>query len=91
LGLDVSFLSKRVEFVGPHSEQPREFSMTAKSQPHLAPTLLRNQQYSGTVATLLYNWPIFVGILLFSLSAFLVTPVLAAPWHWLVMGAGLTG
>jgi SAM-dependent methyltransferase len=65
--------------------------MTAKSQSSLAPTLLRNQQYSGTVATVLYNWPIFIGILLFSLSAVVVTPVLAAPWHWVVLGAGLLG
>lgn len=36
--------------------------MTAKSQTRVSPNLLSNRQYSGTMATFLYNWPIFAGM-----------------------------
>ena len=62
--------------------------MTAKSQAGFFPELLRKQQYSGTIATLVYNWPIFVGILVFGLATLLSSIFLIAPWNWLFIIAG---
>jgi len=63
--------------------------MTAKPQAGFFPTLLSNRHYSGTVSTLLYNWPIFAGALFFSLVALMVSMLLTAPWGWLLLVAGL--
>lgn len=63
--------------------------MTAKSQPRLAPSLLRNQQYSGTVATFLYNWPIFAGVMVFGIVALGTSSLLETPWSWLLILAGI--
>ncbi|HMR66903.1 MAG TPA: hypothetical protein PKE64_23070, partial [Anaerolineae bacterium] len=64
--------------------------MTAKSPPRLAPSLIRNTQYSGTVSTLLYNWPIFAGLLIFGVAGLLSGSLLAGLWGWLLLltGAG---
>lgn len=63
--------------------------MTVKSQTGLFPSLLSNRQYSGTSSTLLYNWPIFAGVLFFSLVAFTVSRVLPQPWAWLLLLSGI--
>ncbi|MCB0208363.1 MAG: methyltransferase domain-containing protein [Anaerolineae bacterium] len=64
--------------------------MTAKPQTGFFPELLRNYQYSGTISTLVYNWPIFAGALVFSVAAFISSVFLAAaPWHWLFIVAGV--
>ncbi|MCB9076763.1 MAG: methyltransferase domain-containing protein [Anaerolineaceae bacterium] len=63
--------------------------MTAKSQPGFFPELLRNPQYSGTFSTLIYNWPIFAGILGFGLAALISSAFLTAPWSWLFLAAGV--
>lgn len=62
--------------------------MTAKPQSGFFPNLLRNPHYSGTVATLVYNWPIFAAILIFGVAALVSSAFLAAPWHWLFVVAG---
>jgi ubiquinone/menaquinone biosynthesis C-methylase UbiE len=64
--------------------------MTVKSQTGFFPTLLGNQNYSGTMSTLLYNWPIFASILFFGLVMLIVTFLLPRPWCWisLVFGSG---
>jgi ubiquinone/menaquinone biosynthesis C-methylase UbiE len=63
--------------------------MAAKSQPRLFPSLLQKHQYSGVVSTVLYNWPIFVGALLFGLVALATTPFFSTPWNWILLLAGL--
>lgn len=63
--------------------------MAAKSQPRLFPGWLRNQQYSGTLSTLLYNWPIFSGALIFGLTTSGLYFWLVAPWRWFLLIAGL--
>jgi ubiquinone/menaquinone biosynthesis C-methylase UbiE len=62
--------------------------MTAKSQTRVPAGLLQNQHYSGTIATALYNWPLFGGILFFGLIALLAGSFMPAPWHWLLIIAG---
>jgi len=63
--------------------------MTAKSQTGVTPGLLQNGQYSGTVAVLLYNWPIFVGIIGLGLVTLTAGAFLAAPWNYLLIGVGI--
>lgn len=55
--------------------------MTVKSEIRFFPSLLSNRHYSGTVATLLYNWPIFVGLLFFGVVALIraTTPKKSKP------------
>ena len=67
--------------------------MTAKSQTGFSPGLLRNRQYSGTISTLLYNWPIFGGALLFSLIALAASTLVETPWNWIfgIAGVGTLG
>jgi ubiquinone/menaquinone biosynthesis C-methylase UbiE len=68
-------------------------SMTVKSQTGLFPSLLRNQHYSGTMSTLLYNWPIFASILFFGLAMVVVSLLLPTTWVWpaLICGLGAFG
>jgi ubiquinone/menaquinone biosynthesis C-methylase UbiE len=63
--------------------------MTVKSQTGLFPALLGNRHYSGTMSTLLYNWPIFASILFFGLVMLAVSFLLPAPWSWLSLTCGL--
>lgn len=56
--------------------------MTVKAQSRFVPNILSNQQYSGMGATLLYNWPIFVGGGLFSVVFLLVGAATPSPLHW---------
>ncbi len=63
--------------------------MTVKSQTGLFPSLLTHRQYSGTISTLLYNWPIFAGALFFGLIALGVSTWLPAPWYWILLASGL--
>lgn len=63
--------------------------MTVKSQTGLFPTLLGNQHYSGTMSTLLYNWPIFASILFFGLVMLAVSLLLPTPWAWLTLIGGV--
>jgi SAM-dependent methyltransferase len=63
--------------------------MTVKSQSRFFPALLRNQHYSGTMSTLLYNWPIFASILFFGLVMMVVSLLLPTPWTWLALICGL--
>lgn len=62
--------------------------MTAKSPPRLAPNLIRNTQYSGTISTLLYNWPIFAGLLIFGVAGLLSGSLLSGLGSWLLLLAG---
>jgi len=50
--------------------------------------LLQHRQYSGTTSTLLYNWPIFVGMTLFGAIALSTGLLLSSPWQWLLVMAG---
>ena len=63
--------------------------MTVKSQTGLFPTLLSNRHYSGTISTVLYNWPIFGGALFFGLVALVVAIIVPTPWGWLFLASGL--
>ena len=63
--------------------------MAAKSQTRIPAGLLQNRHYSGTIATVLYNWPLFSGLLLFGLTALLAGGFFPAPWHWLFIMAGI--
>jgi len=63
--------------------------MTAKSQTSLRPKLLGNTQYSGTISTLLYNWPVFVGAFIFGVVTIITGNLLFAPWNWLLLAAGI--
>lgn len=65
--------------------------MTVKSQSGFFPALLSNRQYSGTISTLIYNWPIFAGALFFGIITLLVSTLLPAPWYWIVGGSGIAG
>jgi ubiquinone/menaquinone biosynthesis C-methylase UbiE len=67
--------------------------MAVKSQIGLFPSLLSNRHYSGTVSTLLYNWPIFAGALFFALVALGVSVFLSGPWDWIfwISGIGVLG
>lgn len=64
--------------------------MAVKSQTGLFPGLLSNRQYSGTISTLLYNWPIFAGVLFFGL-VMLVAGILLLPnaWSWILAASGI--
>ena len=63
--------------------------MSAKSQPRFSPSLLRNSQYSGTISTLFYNWPIFVGALFCGLIALVAGTVMYTPWNWVLLSGGI--
>ncbi|HEX9925102.1 MAG TPA: class I SAM-dependent methyltransferase [Anaerolineae bacterium] len=63
--------------------------MFVKSQSKFFPALLSHRQYSGTISTLLHNWPIFAGALFFGLVALAVSALLAAPWRWFLLAGGL--
>jgi ubiquinone/menaquinone biosynthesis C-methylase UbiE len=65
--------------------------MTVKSEVKRFPNImLEHPHYSGTMATLLYNWPIFASILFFGVVALSAGWWVTAPWQWLlnVVGAG---
>ena len=62
--------------------------MAAKTQPRVVPSLLSSRQYSGTFSTALYNWPIFIGSLLFGISALVVSALTQLPLNWLFLIAG---
>ena len=64
--------------------------MTAKSQTGFSPGLLRKSQYSGTISTLLYNWPIFGGALLFGVIALATSTFVVSPWNWIFLIAGIS-
>jgi ubiquinone/menaquinone biosynthesis C-methylase UbiE len=55
----------------------------------MMPGLLQSRQYSGTVATLLYNWPIFAGLLMFGAVGATVAAFLETPWSYLLFTAGI--
>jgi ubiquinone/menaquinone biosynthesis C-methylase UbiE len=64
--------------------------MTIKSETRLFPSLLSNRQYFGAISTLLYNWPIFAGLLFFGLVTLMAGGfLLPAPWHWLSLISGI--
>ena len=63
--------------------------MIVKSQTGLFPVLLGNRHYSGTMSTLLYNWPIFASILFFGMVMLLVSFFLPAPWTWIALICGI--
>jgi ubiquinone/menaquinone biosynthesis C-methylase UbiE len=63
--------------------------MTAKSQIRISPELLSNQQFSGTIAAWLYNWPIFSGLLLFGVVLLCAGSLIHSAWAILVWGPGL--
>ncbi len=63
--------------------------MTVKSETRLFPSLLSNRHYSGTISTLLYNWPIFAGLLFFGGVALMVGALLPSPWSWLFILSGV--
>lgn len=62
--------------------------MSAKTHPRVVPSLLSGRQYSGTFATALYNWPIFVGSFLFGIAALIVSALVQSPLNWLFLMAG---
>ncbi len=63
--------------------------MTVKSETRFFPGLLSHRHYSGTFSTLLYNWPIFAGLLFFGLVALLAGLWLSTPWRWLFFAGSL--
>jgi SAM-dependent methyltransferase len=63
--------------------------MTAKSQTRFFPSLLNNHRYSGTISTLLYNWPIFGGALVFGFIAMGASRLLGTPWDRILLTSGL--
>ena len=62
--------------------------MTAKSQTGFSPRLLGNHAYSGTLSTLLYNWPIFCGVFLFGLLALLLGVFAPGWWQRILLLSG---
>ena len=62
--------------------------MTVKSQTGLFPHLLSSRQYSGTVSTLLYNWPIFAGALFFGIVTITAGIWLPTLWSWFFFISG---
>lgn len=67
--------------------------MTIKTESKSGLKLLNNRQYSGMVAMLLYNWPIFLGAALFSLVTIGLSFILPPLWQtlFLVSGGGVLG
>lgn len=63
--------------------------MTVKSEMRFFPGLLSNRHYSGTVSTLLYNWPIFAGLLFFGGVALVVSYLVSVPWSWLFAASSI--
>jgi ubiquinone/menaquinone biosynthesis C-methylase UbiE len=60
-----------------------------KTHTNFFPSMLRNRQYSGMVATLLYNWPLFGGGLFFGLVALGLSFWLSPPWAGLAALNGI--
>ncbi|MDM8532414.1 class I SAM-dependent methyltransferase [Anaerolineales bacterium HSG25] len=65
--------------------------MTVKTESKLLPTLLTSRQYSGMMATFIYNWPIFAGIVLFSTVVIGASFVVPTPWRELFLLSGIGG
>jgi ubiquinone/menaquinone biosynthesis C-methylase UbiE len=63
--------------------------MISKSESRFFPGLLSDRHYSGTFSTLLYNWPIFAGLLFFGLVTLLAGLWLSTPWSWVLRASGL--
>lgn len=63
--------------------------MTVKSESQFFPSLLSHRHYSGTMAILLYNWPIFAGLLCYGLAAGMAGFWLTTSWSWLLLLSGL--
>ena len=63
--------------------------MTAKPEMRFFPSLLSNRHYSGTMATLLYNWPIFAGLLFFGVVALMVGWLWPSPWGGVFVASGV--
>jgi cytochrome c biogenesis protein CcdA len=63
--------------------------MAAKSQPRFFPSLLRHHQYSGAISTILYNWPLFLGAVLFGLATVVAGTFLQSQWEWVLIVGGL--
>ncbi|HEX9923663.1 MAG TPA: hypothetical protein VGD99_13475, partial [Anaerolineae bacterium] len=64
--------------------------MTAKSPAKRFPNLLlANHHYSGTSATVLYNWPIFAGIFFFGVVTLSLGLLIAPAWSSLLVIVGL--
>ena len=62
--------------------------MTVKSETGLFPSLLSSCHYSGTLSTLLYNWPIFAGAIFFGVVTLWAGMWLSGPWNWLFAVSG---
>ncbi|RME77567.1 MAG: class I SAM-dependent methyltransferase [Chloroflexi bacterium] len=62
-----------------------------KTETKLFPALLHKYPYSGTLSTLLYNWPIFAGALVFIVVTLSTGMLVASPWRWffLLSGSGV--
>ncbi|MDM8527353.1 class I SAM-dependent methyltransferase [Anaerolineales bacterium HSG24] len=65
--------------------------MTVKTESKLLPTLLTSRQYSGMMATLIYNWPIFAGIALFTTVVIGASFIVSTPWRELFLLSGIGG
>ena len=63
--------------------------MAAKSQSSFFPSLLRHHQYSGAISSVLYNWPLFGGALLFALTSIVAGTLLQSPWNWVLIVVGI--
>ncbi len=63
--------------------------MIVKSETKIASNLLSNDQYFGTIAMLLYNWPLFASALVFSTVTISVGWWLSAWWGGLFWGSGM--
>ncbi|MBN1992636.1 MAG: methyltransferase domain-containing protein [Anaerolineae bacterium] len=63
--------------------------MTVKSQTGFFPALLDNRHYSGTMSTLLYNWPVFASIFFFGVVMLAISFLLSSWWSWLCLICGL--
>jgi ubiquinone/menaquinone biosynthesis C-methylase UbiE len=63
--------------------------MAAKSQSRFFPSLLRHHQHSGAISTVLYNWPLFIGAVLFGLATVVAGSFLQSPWEWVLIVGGL--
>lgn len=62
--------------------------MMVKSQARFFPNLLNNRHYSGLISTMLYNWPIFAGLLFFGIVMLTAGVWVPGPWHWLFLISG---
>ncbi|GEM_PF-1049588 len=62
--------------------------MAVKTEIKLAGNLLSNSQYFGTIATVLYNWPLFAGALGFSVVTITLGIYVEVWWRWLLLASG---